>query len=78
MRSDQMGLFVAPLRPRAKPRKLARMIDCGEGPGDATAEFRCPRCGWESGWIAASDGEIRRGIPCEPCNATTDGGTDGH
>ncbi|WP_259330899.1 hypothetical protein [Acetobacter pasteurianus] len=33
------------------------------------AEFKCNRCGWESGWIYMKNvTAVKRGVPCDECN----------
>ena len=38
------------------------------------ADFTCPHCGYEAGWIFnLSDSEVRRGVPCPKCNEASNG-----
>lgn len=51
--------------------RLVRMhaIDAGNFPdGKPCAEFKCRKCGGQSGWVYASKQAVRTGIPCEQCN----------
>lgn len=43
-----------------------RVIDAGQG----CIQFRCPRCGHNTGWIIDewTVAENRRGLPCPNCN----------
>ena len=52
-------------KPRRDRRVMMHVIDAGQG----MAEFECKKCGTVAGWVKASPEEIRRGIPCEICNA---------
>ena len=54
---------------RTKPRKLMHFTDVGyvDGVGQA-ATFKCPRCGHRSDWQAATDTQVRRGVPCPRCS----------
>lgn len=49
-----------------KPRVMAHVDDAGIGCFD----FKCQKCGWESGWLFSdmSISQAKRGIPCEKCN----------
>lgn len=40
--------------------------------GDHVIEFKCQRCGHNTGWIDWDNGvaKAKRGIPCPKCNAT--------
>ena len=60
---------------RAPPRVMAKLIDAGAGESAQVCSYRCRKCGWESGWVEdeRSDTKIKRGIPCEVCNATKEG-----
>lgn len=71
-------LFSSATPPRRKPRVLMHFTDAGyvDGLGGA-ATFECRRCGHETDWLAATDTEIRRGIPCPVCNACTNPVTAG-
>lgn len=56
-------------RARRKPRVLMHAIDAGCFPDGKTAgEFRCAKCGHNTGWIYTTDAELRRGKPCATCN----------
>lgn len=70
MRAPDMFPTAKP--PRAKRRVLMHVTDGGyvDGLGDA-ATFECRRCKHESGWVAASATDVRRGIPCPVCNKET-------
>lgn len=58
----QGDLFERPAR--APPRRLAHFIDVGDG----IALYEC-RCGWRSDWEPYErPSDVRRGIPCVPCN----------
>lgn len=61
-------------KPRAKPRKLMKCVDCGPGydKGYEMARFQCPRCQHEGEWEQHTWTEIRRGIPCPNCNKPPD------
>jgi len=65
MRNQTLELFPDTKPPRAKPRKMAHIIDGGP---DAVM-FECS-CGWNSDWAHNNFTytEIKRGIPCERCN----------
>jgi len=52
-------MFVKPRRPR---RVLMHWTDAGQG----MTHFVC-RCGY-SAWLAATDREMKRGVPCPKCN----------
>lgn len=57
-------------KPR-KPREwLMHVCDAGgTGEGEQLVQYRCNRCGHESGWeTAASVTVANRGIPCPACN----------
>ena len=59
-------------RPKRKPpRVMAKLEDAGGENDDTWCHYRCRKCGWDSGWIIdnRTDSEIRRGMPCETCNA---------
>lgn len=60
---------------RARPRVLMHVTDAGDGgEGKPMCVMTCRRCGAESGWLQFdSVTEAKRGIPCEACNATTEG-----
>lgn len=62
-------LFPGSKPARQRPRWRMHFLDVGyiDGIGDA-AVFGCDRCGHETGWMAATDAEIRRGVPCPRCN----------
>jgi DNA-directed RNA polymerase subunit RPC12/RpoP len=63
-RADLFG--PVPVKPR---RVMMAAHDAGSFPdGKDAAEFRCRKCGHETGWIYASRSEVRRGIPCTRCN----------
>lgn len=65
-------LFPGSKPPRAAPRVLMHFHDVGlREDGEQIALFACTRCGHESNWIPATDTEVRRGIPCPICNAST-------
>lgn len=51
-------------RPAAPRRVLAHATDAGEFRG----HFECRRCGFDLGWLSATDTEVRRGVPCPRCN----------
>lgn len=64
-------LFPGTKPPRSKPRVMMHFTDTGSGAADELlATFQCSRCGTETEWLIATSAEIRRGIPCEQCNAT--------
>ncbi len=65
MKSDLFGPVAT------KPRRvLMRAIDAGEFPdGKSCGHFKCRKCERETGFIYASHDEIRRGVPCDDCNA---------
>lgn len=66
----RMDLFGAV--PRRTPRVLMHATDAGQFPdGKACADFTCPKCGHETGWIYATPAEARAGIPCDKCNEVT-------
>ena len=63
-----------PMMPPIKRKtqvKRAHVCDAGEGLRSPWgAAFLCARCGWESKWLdCENEAEIRRGVPCEQCNA---------
>lgn len=50
-----------------KPRQWRmRVADAGQG----CIQFRCPRCGYDTGWIKDEKTvtENKRGLPCPKCN----------
>lgn len=60
--------------PRKARRIMAKLIDAGSSPTadcKTIAHYQCNKCGWDSGWRDDDrpDSQIRRGIPCEKCNA---------
>lgn len=73
--TDQLTLFPEPApppKPRRRPRVLMDVKDAGHGAdGTDIAEWRCDRCGHETGWIPAPT--VAR-PPCPRCNAKQDGG----
>ena len=64
----QTTLFMPPVIERRPRRLLAHAVDAGLMESTPGARFECSRCGWESGWIPASDTDVRRGVPCPTCN----------
>lgn len=60
---EQRGLlFPAERRP---PRVLMHVMDAG----DVGVQFRCARCGHETGWISGlTVTKAKRGLPCPDCN----------
>ncbi|WP_316224672.1 MULTISPECIES: hypothetical protein [unclassified Bradyrhizobium] len=63
----QAELFERPPRPPA--RKLMHVRDAGYAAGGVIAEFKCGRCGHESGWLhIGTVTEAKRGLPCPKCN----------
>ncbi|GCD50134.1 hypothetical protein BJI49_09745 [Acetobacter pasteurianus] len=67
-------------RPRAPRRFMAHMVDVGISdcvPQDSNmtqiAEFKCNRCGWESGWIYMKNvTAVKHGVPCDECNGSSE------
>ena len=53
--------------PKKPRRKLMHVSDAGDG----LIQFRCHRCGHDTGWIEDTKTvtENKRGIPCPKCNA---------
>lgn len=72
--------FEPPKKPRATPRKLMHVVDCGDPRFDleraekmddaVMCEFKCGHCGYESDWIVLEFREAKPGIPCPKCNDT--------
>ena len=59
------------VKPRAKPRKLMKVIDAGEFPdGKAAINFKCPHCGFDEGWTYRTETvtKAKIGRPCPRCN----------
>lgn len=59
------------VRPRRKPRVLMQVVDAADGcEGDGTmVRMQCRKCKAETDWLQfKSVSEIRRGVPCKPCN----------
>lgn len=53
-----------------RPRQIMMHVHDG---GPEAIEFRCLRCGHETGWLVndCSRAEERRGLPCPACNERT-------
>lgn len=63
--TDQQHLPLSMPRSRAR-RVMMRVVDAG----DEVIQFRCSRCGHDTGWIMDTKTvtENRRGMPCPKCN----------
>jgi len=60
--------------PRAKPRKLMHVVDCGNAncggleDGEQLVQFECARCGHKSDWLVMPNvTTAKRGVPCPVC-----------
>ena len=57
---------------RQPRRVLMHAVDCGSFPdGKDAADFRCTRCDHHTGWIYIARKDVRRGLPCPGCNASS-------
>jgi len=63
-------LFEATEVPRAKRLWRMHVSDAGDDGIKTVIEFKCKRCGHNTGWIADkwTVTENRRGHPCPKCN----------
>lgn len=63
-------LALLPVPSRKPPRVLMHVVDAGNDPcGGMIAEFKCSRCGHQTGWQRiAMVSEAKRGRPCPNCN----------
>ena len=61
---DQLTLFDVPAKPRRPPRVLMRAVS-GSLEYSSYYNWRCPRCGYETGWPSAP---IKVRPPCPRCN----------
>ena len=61
------------VKPRAKPRKLMKVIDAGNAPdGTPLVRFKCPHCEHDTGWTVRGESvtKARIGRPCPICNVS--------
>lgn len=63
-------LFPETKPPRRCARALMRVYDAGDCNAGHIVQFRCARCGYDSGWVhVRTITEAKRGLPCPRCNA---------
>lgn len=64
-------LFTPMQAPRRPRRVMMHVADAGNGAGCKVIQFRCNKCGHDTGWLVdeRTISENRRGLPCPICNA---------